>query len=80
MEADEYEYTIKIKNPTEQREDRKYLFTGTRDCVSCDVSHEDMKVKGDALLLNKALFKRAAKEKDEESPKVSFGLVVKKKK
>ena len=79
MEADEYEYTIKIKNPTEQREDRKYLFTGTRDCVSCDVSHEDMKVKGDALLLNKALLERATFDKEGEFLKVDYCLVIKKK-
>ena len=79
VEANEYEYTIKIKNPTEQRENRKYLFTGTRDCVSCDVSHEDMKVKGDALLLNKALLERAANEKDEKFLKFDCCVVIKKK-
>ena len=64
VEAEEYEYTIKIRHPTEQREDRKYLFTGSRDCVSCDVSHEDMKVKGEGLLLNNALLEKAAVEND----------------
>ena len=79
VEADEYEYTIKIKHPTEQREDRKYLFTGTRDCVSCDVSDEDMKGKGDALLLNKALLERAAFDKEEDFFKFEFCLVITKK-
>ena len=76
MEADEYEYTIKLKNPTEKRADRRYLFTETRDC---DVSHEDMKVKGDALLLNKALLERATFEKEEDFLKFDYYFVIKKK-
>ena len=80
VEAKEYEYTIKIKNPIEEGEDRKYLLTEPRDCITCGVSHEDMKVKGDALFLHKTLLERAAKEKDEKMLKLEWCLVVKKKK
>ena len=75
VDADEFEYTIKLKNPTEKRTDRRYLFTGTRDC---DVSHEDMEVKGDSLLLNKALYERAALEKDERCLTFLWCLAIRK--
>jgi len=39
-----------------------YLFTGTRECVSCEVSHEDMKKKKEALLINKTLLEKAVKD------------------
>jgi len=78
VEAEEYDYTLKIRHPTERREDRQYLFTGTRDCESCDVSHEDMKVKGSALFLNKALLESAGASM--ENDKFRFLFVIRKKK
>ena len=79
-EAEKYKYNIKIRHPTEQQEDTKYLFTGSRDCVSCDVSHEDMKVKGEGLLLNNALLEKAAVENDGNFLKFKWCLVIKRKK
>ena len=75
-EAEEYQYTIKLKNPTENRADRKYLFAGTRDCMSCDVSHEAMKEKGKALFVDKDLMERAT---DENDGKIRYTFVIKKK-
>jgi len=74
--AEEYQYTIKLKNPTENRADRKNLFAGTRDCMSCDVSHEAMKEKGKALFVDKDLMERAT---DENDGKIRYTFVIKKK-
>jgi len=81
VEAGEYDYTLKIRHPTERREDREYLFTGTRDCESCDVSYvEDMKVKRSALFLNKALLESASVSKEKDTFKFEFSFVIRKKK
>merc|ERR1711974_412864 len=78
MEADKYQYTLKIENPKRKSENSKYLlFNGTRDCMSCDVSHEDMKEKGDALFLNRGLLERAVNGSD---GKIHYTLVINKKK
>jgi len=62
-EAEEYEYTIKIVSSAGKKAGRAfYLFTGTRECVSCEVSHEDMKKKKEALLINKTLLEKAVKD------------------
>ena len=42
------------------------LCTGITGCVSCDVTAEDMKEKGDALILNKAMLERAANKNDQK--------------
>jgi len=77
MEAEDYEYTIKIKNSTEKRDKRRYLFTGKRECVSCDVSYEDMKKKGSALFLNKDMLESAAIQNDGEFLKFECVLLIK---
>ena len=70
LEAAGYTYKLKIKNP---QEEDNFIFSGKhQDCVSCEVSGEDMKNKGDALFLSKALFKRAAEENDGQSLLSSF--------
>ena len=62
-EAEEYEYTFKIVSADGKKAGRaNYLFTGTRQCVSCEVSHEDMKKKKEALLINKTLLEKAVKD------------------
>ena len=76
LEAAGYTYKLKIKNP---QEDDKYIFSGEQDCVSCEVSGKDMKKKGDALFLSKALFKRAAEENDGQSLNFSVTLKIEKK-
>merc|ERR1719259_1218648 len=55
-EAEEYEYSLKILSSADAKAGRtKYLFTGARQCVSCDVSHEDMEKGMEALLMDKKL-------------------------
>jgi len=62
-EADKYEYTFKIessaKNATQARRN-KFLFTGSGQCVSCEISHEDIKQEMTALLIDRKLLERAA--------------------
>jgi len=80
VEAEEYDYTLKIRHPTERREDRQYLFTGTRICESCDVSREDMRVKGSALFLNKALLESASVSKEKDKFLFDLRFLIRKKK
>jgi len=51
-EANKYEYILKIQSSDPQPD---YLFTGSRRCVSCEVSHEDMKREMTALMIDKKL-------------------------
>ena len=74
MKAEDYEYKLKIENLPENRAKEWYLFSGKRGCVSCDVSGEDMKEKGDAVFLNKALLERAAIENDGQFIKFNYAL------
>ena len=77
LEAAGYTYKLKIKNP---QEEDNFIFSGKhQDCVSCEVSGEDMKNKGDALFLSKALLKRAGEENDGQSLKFSITLEIAKK-
>ena len=77
-EAEEYEYTIKIESSTARKAGRtKYLFSGTRQCVSCDVSHEDMKKKMEALCINKELLIKAAEGHDENNLEYTLKIVKK---
>jgi len=74
-EAAEYEYTLKIESSEDKKDGgTKYLFTGTRQCVSCEVSHEDMKDELEALLINKKLIEKAAEGNDEK--KVEYRVIV----
>jgi len=74
-EAEEYEYTIKIESSADKKAGRtNYLFSGTRKCVSCDVSHEDMKKKKEAVFINKELLIKAAEGHDEK--KLGYYLVI----
>ena len=74
MKAEDYEYKLKIENLPENRAKEWYLFSGKRGCVSCDVSGEDMKEKGDVVFLNKALLERAAIENDGQFIKFNYTL------
>lgn len=56
--ATNYKYTLKVQkrvNSNEFRDD--YVFEGTRYCVPCDLSHEDVKKKRCALTLDQELVK-----------------------
>ena len=77
-EAGKYDYSLKILG----QDTVTCLFTGTRECVSADVSDHDMMADGGALLLNKTLLERAAGtsiDTDEERVHVYWTLMIKKK-
>ena len=79
-EAEEYEYEIKIDNSSKKRARQKYLFTGKRGCVSCDMSCDEMMEKGSALFLNKDMLESAAMEmSDGEYLRFAYTLLIKKK-
>ena len=51
-EADKYEYMLKIKSSVPQP---TILFTGGRQCVSCEVSQKEMKKEMTAVFIDKKL-------------------------
>ena len=66
-EAEEYEYSLKIISSADKKAGRtKYLFTGSRQCVSCDVSHRDMEKGKEALIIDKKLLLKASEGQDEK--------------
>ena len=73
-EAENYKYTLEILDP-----DGKCLFFAERLCVSCDVSHEDMKECARAILLDKDLLERASKENEVGERIFSWRLTIGKK-
>ena len=76
-EAEDYKYSIKIINSSDKRAKELFIFTGERECVSCDVSHEDMMESRNAVFLNKDLLERASYEDDGQ--KFDYTLVIQKK-
>jgi len=59
-DAQKYEYTIMIKPSKDCNvEMAKSLFKATTYCVPCDVSHEEMKKRKEAIVVGKELVKRA---------------------
>ena len=79
IDAESYEFELKILNSTEKRAKEMYLFTAKRGCMSCDVSYEDMKQKGSALFLNKYMLESAANQIDGKFLKIDCTLLIKKK-
>ena len=80
-EAEKYEYSLKIFSSFENAtrppyHPLNYLFTGSRQCVSCDVSQEDMKKEMSALFIDTKLLQRASSGDVEE--RVRYILMVKK--
>ena len=64
-EAAKYEYSLKIFSSFENAtrppyHPLNYLFNGSRQCVSCDVSQEDMKKEMSALFIDTKLLQRWA--------------------
>jgi len=78
-EAKEYEYTIKIESSAEKKAGRvKFLLTGTGECLSCDLSHEDVKQKpteNRVMLFPRGILEKAAEGNDN---KLQWRLVIKK--
>jgi len=73
-EAEKYEYTLKILSSADGT---KYHFSGSRKCMSCEVSHEEMKKKGGALFLNKDLLETAGIDNGQFLD-IDWSLVIKK--
>jgi len=83
-EAKQYEYTIKIKSSADLKAGRmKFLLTGTGDCLSCDLSHEDVKKKKkksaatEVMLFPKDILRKAAEGHDEKQ--LQWNLMIQKK-
>ena len=74
-EANKYEYILKIQSSDPQPD---YLFTGSRRCVSCEVSHEDMKREITALMIDEKLLHSAIVKIGNVENRINFTLMVKK--
>jgi len=59
-DAEKYEYTLMIKRTKDRHlEMAKSLLKATTYCVPCDVSHEEMKRRKEAIMISKELVERA---------------------
>ena len=74
-EAENYKYTLEIHDP----QDHEYLFKAERPCVSADVSHETMKERASAILLDIALLERALKEDEADERCFDWRLKIRRK-
>ena len=70
--ANEYEFTLKLENKART----KVLTTKTRMCLSCDLSHGDVKKKATALLLSQEEMKEASEDNEN---KLYWTISIKKK-
>ena len=78
-EANAYEYTVKIVSSTDWKAGRtKFLASGTRKCILCDISHEEVKKRAVAVLFPKDLLEEAYKGED-ENKLLWWSLSIKKK-
>ena len=74
-EAKEYEYTVNIVSSADRKAGRlKFLLTGTGECLSCDVSHEEAT---EVMLFPKDILKKASEGNDEK--KLVWSLEIRKK-
>ena len=78
-EAKEYENTIKIESSAEKKAGRtKFLLIGTGECLSCEVSHEDVKRRPTKVMLfSHDILKEAAEGNDEKN--LEWRFVIRKK-
>ena len=78
-EAKKYEYTVKIESAADRKAGReKYIFSGPQECMSCTVSHEDVKKNAEgALLFSRKMLEKEAEEDDEK--KLRWKVVINKK-
>ena len=61
--AKNFKYTFKLEETEEDVNGRAvYSFSGTRFCVPCDLSHEDVKNSRRFLMMDKGLFEDAQKD------------------
>ena len=77
--AKEYEYTIKIENSADNKAGRrKYILIATGECLSSELSHEDVKMKPTAVMIfSKDILEKAAEGHDEKN--LEWRLVIEKK-
>ena len=61
-EANKYEFTVKLENKART----KVFTTNTRKCLSCDLSHDDVKKKATALLLSQEEMKEASEDNEDK--------------
>ena len=75
----EYTYTIRVLSSADVKAGReKYILVGTGDCISCTVSHEDVKKNAvGALLFSRKMLEKEAEEDDEK--KLRWTVVINKK-
>ena len=61
-EAKEYQYTIKIESCAEKKAGRtKDIIIATGECLSCEVSHEEVKMKAtEVMIFSKDILAKAA--------------------
>jgi len=59
-----YKYTLQIENYQEGQNaaNKGYVFECTRECVPCDLSHEDVKTERCAIMLERSLTEKAITE------------------
>jgi len=50
IEAGGFRFSLKIER---RRDKEAFLYEGATDCVSCDISYDDMKERKDGLILSK---------------------------
>ena len=61
-DAKRYEYSFKVKSPEKAAgRNTVYLFQGTRRCVPCDLSHNEVRKKGCYLVLDEETIEDAMK-------------------
>lgn len=79
IQAKQYKYTIKILSSADYKAGRKkYIVSGTGECLSCQVSHEDVKkTVEEALLFSRKKLEKEAEEDDEK--KLWWAVMIEKK-
>ena len=76
--ANEYEYMVKIASSVAKKAGRsEFLASGTRECISCDMSHEEAKKKAAGVLFPKKLLDKA--REGEVENRLEWTLSIKKK-
>ena len=77
--AKEYEYTIKIENSADNKAGRrKYILIAMGECLSSEVSHEDVKMKPtEVMIFSKDILDKAAEGQDKNL--LESRVVIKKK-
>jgi len=77
-EAKDFEYTIKIESAADKNGRTRYALSGTGECLSCEVSHEEAKMKAtEVMIFSKDILAKAAEGNDKN--KLEWRLQIQKK-